>query len=109
LLSRYRMLAATPDYVVFDLRQRATANGQSSRADSQLASVHYFYDFPPAWKGLVPGLPADEARRLVGTPSRTARWTNLGEPVEEWFYGPRDKYAIIFVGGRVFVKAQRYR
>jgi Dolichyl-phosphate-mannose-protein mannosyltransferase len=109
LLSKYQMLAATPDYVVFDLRNSAAAGLSGSRVLNQPESADYFYDFPPSWKSLVPGVTSRKVLRLVGRPSRTAQWTNLGKPVEEWFYGQGDKYAIVFVDGRLFVKAQRYR
>ena len=109
VLSRYRMLAATPDYVVFDLRHPASADDENGRASGQASTSRYFYDFPPAWSSLAPGATSKEALRLAGTPSRTTRSTSLGKSVEEWFYGPEDKYAIVFVDGRVFVKAQRYR
>jgi hypothetical protein len=109
LLSRYRMLAATSDYVVFDLRHHATAGLQSGRPGADLPPVRYYYEFPSAWNRLVPGTSREEVLRVAGRPSRTARWTNLGKPVEEWFYGPRDKYAIVFIGRHVFIKAERYR
>jgi 4-amino-4-deoxy-L-arabinose transferase-like glycosyltransferase len=109
LLSRYRMLAATPDYVVFDLRRGATNGQKISRPQVNVPAIRYYYDFPRTWKILTYGATRQEVMRVSGAPNRKARWQSVGESVEEWFYGPQDKYAIVFIGGRLFVKAVRYR
>jgi hypothetical protein len=35
-------------------------------------------------------------------PQRTEVRRGLRKPVESWFYGPADNYAIVLVDGRVF-------
>jgi hypothetical protein len=39
---------------------------------------------------------------VLRRPQRTEIWRDLRKPVESWFYGPADSYAIVLVDGRVF-------
>jgi hypothetical protein len=45
----------------------------------------------------------------LGAPRRVELHRGMRKPVEDWFYGPADKFAIVFVDGTVFAKAQSYR
>jgi 4-amino-4-deoxy-L-arabinose transferase-like glycosyltransferase len=108
LLSDFRVLAESPDYVIFDLERRAA--GDEAAADSgRRAGAPTFYRLPPDWSRVERGDAKDEVRRIVWTPSHTQTRTDLRKPVEVWFFGPGDKYAIVFVDGRVLAKAQRFR
>ena len=54
---------------------------------------------------IVPGMTRREVRELLGRPRRTEIRSDLRKPVESWFYGPADSYALSLVDGRVFAVA----
>jgi Dolichyl-phosphate-mannose-protein mannosyltransferase len=112
LLSDFARLAQTPDYVIFDLtrslarsRDGAT-NEETMRAKSMTKRTRFFYEFPPAWSGITPGMSEEDVLRVLGKPRRIETRRDLRKPFASWFYGPRDKFAVAFVDGRLFVKAQ---
>jgi hypothetical protein len=112
LLSDYRVLAETPDYVIFDLTRRAApmlARDRVVRAALPTATRGYFYRFPPTWRYVARGMDRSAVLRALGRPRRLEIRRGLRKPVETWFYGPQDKYAIVFVAGAVFLKAESYR
>jgi hypothetical protein len=105
LLRDFPLLAETPDYLIFDLTRKSAAG-----ADGAVASgPGLFYRLPPAWSRVERGLTRSEVRRALGAPRRVELHRGMRKPVEDWFYGPADKFAIVFVDGTVFAKAQSYR
>jgi hypothetical protein len=114
LLSDFQLLAATPDYLIFDLARRAIEGDRGARNDGGArrqirSSTWFFYRFPPAWSAVERGMAMDEVARVLGRPRRIERHGGLRKPVQNWFYGARDKWAIVFVDGEVFAKVQRSR
>jgi hypothetical protein len=111
LLSDYRLVAQAPDYLIFDLTRRHDSRLTSAGrlVAPGAASGHYFYRFPPAWSALRPGMTKASVLRVAGQPPHVRSWSNLRKRVEEWFYGRGDKYAIAFIGDRLFIKAASYR
>jgi hypothetical protein len=114
LLSDFQLLAATPDYLIFDLARRASKADRGARNDGRArvqtrSSAWFFYRFPPAWSGVERGMAMGEVARVLGRPRRIERHSGLRKAVQTWFYGARDKWAIVFVDGEVFAKAQRSR
>jgi 4-amino-4-deoxy-L-arabinose transferase-like glycosyltransferase len=113
LLSDYPVLAETPDYVIFDLTHMlgstpATAI-EAANDGFRASEMSSFYRFPPAWKGIDRGATRAEVLNVVGAPRRKAIRRDLRKPVEAWFYGATDDYAIVFVDGDVFAKAHNRR
>jgi hypothetical protein len=110
-LSDFRVLAETPDYLIFDLtrRTRTTAQRAASnqpKVDKKLASASWFlYRFPPAWRRIDRGMTKREVAYRLGRPRRTRTRSDLRKRLSDWFYSPDDRYAIVFINGRVFAKA----
>jgi hypothetical protein len=107
-LSDYRKVAETPDYVIFDLSR---PQGSAARVERRQTAVHpapvrYYYHFPPAWYGIDAGMTKKRVLRVLGSPQHTEVQRNLRKTVEDWFYGPGDEYAIVFIDDRVFIKAE---
>jgi hypothetical protein len=94
--------------VIFDLERR-TAGDEAAADSGRPAGAPTFYQLPPDWSRVERGDAKDEVRRIVRMPSHTQTRTDLRKPVEVWFFGPGDKYAIVFVDGRVLAEAQRFR
>jgi hypothetical protein len=44
--------------------------------------------------------------RVLGRPAQTIVRRDLAKPFESWFYGPRDKFVIVFVDDKVFLRAE---
>jgi hypothetical protein len=111
LLSEHRLIAQSPDYLIFDLTRRQKSWLTSARrvVAERAAPGRYFYRFPPAWSALRPGMNMASVLRVTGRPQHVRRWSNLRKPVEDWFYGRGEKYAITFIGGRLFIKAASSR
>jgi hypothetical protein len=114
LLSDFQLLAATPDYLIFDLTRRAIkadrgAKNEGGARMQTRSSTWFFYRFPPAWSGVERGMAMDKVAHVLGRPRRIESHHGLRKAVQTWFYGPRDKWAIVFVDGKVFAKAQRSR
>lgn len=105
LLSGFPVLAESPDYLIFDLRRRATGDEPSPAGPAAPS----FYRLPPEWDGVERGMSREDVRRLVGAPDRVERRTDLRRPVEVWLFEPGNRYAIVFVEGRLFARAQRFR
>src|SRR5207248_11113778 len=109
LLSNYRVLAETPDYVVFDLTRHVSPTGRATTASATASATGYFYRFPPAWRHVERGMTKPGVLRVLGRPSRTEVRRDLRKPVETWFYGPNAKFVIVFVDGALFVEAEDVR
>jgi hypothetical protein len=109
LLSDFRVVAAGPDYMIFDLTRKAASSAAVMRngvVHAQLtSSTASYYAFPPRWRRIERGLMPRDVRELLGRPHRVVIHHDLRKPVETWFYGPADSYALEFVGGRVFAVA----
>jgi hypothetical protein len=109
LLSDFPLLAGGPDYAIFDLTRRA--NGETADSGEKLAGTNAsrprpaFYRFPSGWSRIKRGFMRIDVRRQLGRPNRIEVRQDLRKPVESWFYGPNDGYAVVFVDGRLFVKA----
>jgi hypothetical protein len=95
-------LALEPDLSVFlsdfrCLRSRPTMS--SSRPGGLL------HRFPPKWRGIESGMTRNSVVRTLGKPRGIATRHDLSRPFESWFYGLYGQYAIVFINGKVFVKA----
>jgi 4-amino-4-deoxy-L-arabinose transferase-like glycosyltransferase len=106
LLSDFRVVAAGPDYMIFDLTREAASNAAVMRngvVPAKLtSSTASYYAFPPRWRRIERGLMPHDVRKLLGPPDRIVIRHDLRKPVESWFYGPADSYAVVFVNRRVF-------
>ncbi len=110
LLSDFAVLADAPDYLIFDLtRKLATTQPGTTRDDvgapPLTSDTESFYQFPPTWSRVVRGMSKDEVQHILGRPRRTDVRRDFRKPFESWFYGPDDRYAIVFVEGDVFATA----
>jgi Dolichyl-phosphate-mannose-protein mannosyltransferase len=103
LLSDFHVLAAGPDFMVFDLTRRTTRSG--TNAAPLMTRSASFYSFPGAWRGIERGMKRRDVLEVLGKPHRIATRRDLRKPVETWFYGLADSYAIVLVEGRVFALA----
>jgi 4-amino-4-deoxy-L-arabinose transferase-like glycosyltransferase len=106
LLSDFRVVAAGRDYMIFDLTRKAASNGIALRdevvdADFTSSKASY-YAFPPQWRRIERGLRPRDVLKVLGRPQHIVTRHDLRKPVETWFYGPGDSYALVFVDGRVF-------
>jgi hypothetical protein len=113
-LSGFRVLAESPDYVIFDLTRRGgstTARPSMSR-QATTATVGppkaFLHHFPRSWNGIRPGMTEARVLQTLGRPHRIVTRRDLSKPVKSWFYGRSDDRAIVFIKGRVFVKAGSY-
>jgi hypothetical protein len=103
LLSDFHVLAAGPDFMVFDLSRKATQSGMiATNLTSPTAS---FYSFPAEWRRIERGIRRRDVLEVLGRPHRIVIRHDLRKPVETWFYGPADSYAIVLIDGRVFAVA----
>jgi hypothetical protein len=115
LLSDFAALAEAPDYLIFDLTETIDSSqptpvpGPAKEPPAQTSHVSSFYRFPPTWRGVRRGATSVEVVRVAGQPRRKEIRRDLRKPFEAWFYGSGDNYAIVFVDGRVFAKAQNRR
>jgi Dolichyl-phosphate-mannose-protein mannosyltransferase len=106
LLSDFRVVAAGRDYMIFDLTRKAASNAIALRdevvdADFTSSKASY-YAFPPRWRRIERGLRPRDVLEVLGRPHRIVIRHDLRKPVQTWFYGPADSYALVFVDGRVF-------
>jgi len=114
VLSRWRVLAESPDYVIFDLTHKArTATlGRTAQQPATGVTVRrdfvFLHHFPPGWRAVKLGMTRDDVLHRLGRPHRLVRRRNLSKPVESWFYGVNDQYAVVFIDGEVFVKVGSY-
>src|SRR5205823_6606669 len=112
LLSDFPVIAATDDYMIFDLTRRLSATRHlRNRRAGGVSALHtepagIFYRFPSKWRDLRRGMTPREVLRVLGKPNRTMIRPHLRKRFEAWFYGAHDKYAIVFVDGEMFAKAQ---
>ena len=106
LLSDFRVVAAGRDYMIFDLTQKAASKAVAPRDEVVHAeftsSKASYYAFPPRWRRIERGLRPRDVLEVLGRPHRIVIRHDLRKPVESWFYGPADSYALVFVDGRVF-------
>jgi Dolichyl-phosphate-mannose-protein mannosyltransferase len=115
LLSDFAALAEAPDYLIFDLTETIDSSqptpvpGPAKEPPAQTSHVSSFYRFPPTWRGVRRGATSVEVVRVAGQPRRKEIRRDLRKPFEAWFYGSGDNYAIVFVDGEVFAKAQNRR
>ena len=100
------MVAAGRDYMIFDLTQKAASKAVAPRDEVVHAeftsSKASYYAFPPRWRRIERGLRPRDVLEVLGRPHRIVIRHDLRKPVESWFYGPADSYALVFVDGRVF-------
>jgi hypothetical protein len=117
LLSGFRVLAESPDYIIFDLTEKVTTPSPNRATAQQPATPAiargpegqaFLHHFPPRWGAIKLGMTRTEVAHRLGRPHRLVRRRNLSKPVESWFYGVSDQYAIVFIDGEVFVKAGSY-
>jgi hypothetical protein len=109
LLSDFRVVAAGRDYMIFDLTRKAASNAVVLRDEVVHAkftsSTASYYEFPPRWRRIERGLRPRDVLGVLGRPHRIVIRHDLRKPVESWFYGSADSYALVFVDGRVFAVA----
>jgi hypothetical protein len=107
-LSDFRVLARSPDYVIFDLTRRAGKPARSARATpitGAVATEGLLHMFPPTWRAIAPGMSTSRVVRTLGKPAAIVRRDDLRKPVESWFYGVGDDQAVVFINGQVFITA----
>jgi hypothetical protein len=113
-LSDFPVLAESPDYVIFDLTRkvRTAPSGPATQrqgAPGETAPPNEFlHHYPPSWRAIKRGMTRDAVLQTVGRPHRIVVRNDLKKPVESWFYGRGDQFAIVFVDREVFVKAGSY-
>jgi hypothetical protein len=109
LLSDFRVVAAGRDYMIFDLTRKPTSNAVVLRDEVVHAkftsSTASYYEYPPRWRRIERGLRPRAVLEVLGRPHRIVIRHDLRKPVESWFYGSADSYALVFVDGRVFAVA----
>jgi hypothetical protein len=103
LLSDFHVLAAGPDFMVFDLSRKATQSGMI--ATNLTSPTESFYSFPAEWRRIEWGIRRRDVLDVLGQPHRIVIRDDLRKPVETWFYGPADSYAIVLIDDRVFAVA----
>jgi 4-amino-4-deoxy-L-arabinose transferase-like glycosyltransferase len=103
LLSDFRVIAAGPDFMVFDLTRTATQSGAIAAPPRTVFAS--YYSFPAAWRRIERGMSRRDVLEVLGEPHRIAIRRDLRKPVETMLYGPTDSYAIVLVHGRVFAVA----
>lgn len=109
LLSDFRVVDQTPDYIIFDLRRRSSAHEIAARTTAASSpGVRPFYRFPLAWNSARRGDTRTAVLRALGRPHRIEVRHDLRKPVATWFYGSDNKHAVVFLGGRVFFAAMTY-
>jgi hypothetical protein len=109
LLSDFALLAEGPEYLIFDLTRRLENSQPESTTDEArpgASDTESFYQFPSTWNRVVRGMKRGDVQRVLGRPNRTDVRRGLRKPFESWFYGPDDRYAIVFVDGAVFARAR---
>jgi hypothetical protein len=109
-LSGFPVLAQSPDYVIFNLTRRLrttagpTTQEQGARATTG-STQGLLHRFPPKWQDIEKGMTRNAVLRTLGKPHGVDARFDLSKPFESWFYGVYDEDAIVFVNGKVFVKA----
>src|SRR5207247_6359332 len=71
-LSDFRVLARSPDYVIFDLTRRAGTPTGSERATSGAGAARtdgLLHRFSPEWGATAPGTPAARVLKELGKPA----------------------------------------
>ena len=112
LLSGFRVIAESPDYVIFDLTHRATTGHPWTQTQPVSASTEspntFLHHLPPSWRAIKPQMTREKVLRALGPPHRIVVRSELKKVVECWFYGQGNQYAIVFIDGKMFVKAGSY-
>jgi Dolichyl-phosphate-mannose-protein mannosyltransferase len=106
LLSDFRVVTAGRDFMIFDLKRKAASTVAVPRngvvQTGFASSTASYFAFPPRWRRIERGLRPRDVRELLGRPDRMVIRHRLRKPVESWFYGSADSYAVVFVNRRVF-------